>query len=129
MANIEDLSFRIEKKYDIADNSAEKYDILAYFKEQERAKNAILNAAVGGLLADDTPKPLSLSQQVAMGITNPAPETPAAVINNTIQQGKQKATQIRQQAVRIMHKYDFSTTDLLLCIIAFLLFLILITRN
>ena len=34
-----ELGFETKKLYDLADKSAEKYAILAYFKEQERAKS------------------------------------------------------------------------------------------
>ena len=59
------LAIRMNKLYDIQDGSAEKYEILAYFKEQEKARQNFLNSAVG--VSDTQQIPLSLSQRIEIG--------------------------------------------------------------
>lgn len=132
------LAIRMEKVYDFPDGEAEKYAILAYFKEQERVKNDLLNAAVNSqMLAAEN---ITLSQQVAMGLTDKELEAYKQTLisnkyggedtNINVNQDSQETHQTISNATISMNGKlrNFTITDFILCIIAFLLFLLLITR-
>lgn len=136
-----ELAIRMEKLYDFPDGEAEKYAIIAYFKQQEKVKNDLLNAAIDSqMLAAEN---ITLSQQVAMGMTDKELEAYKQMqisdkygghdTNvNTNQETTETHKDINDTTVsmveNIIAKSEFTITDLILCIIAFLLFLLLITR-
>lgn len=103
------LSFRIDKLYDFKDKEAQKYAVLAYFKEQEKAKNNILNAA-------------------ATQDNNTPADTPAFSPRriSDIQPAPTRQPDTTPHGGFVIKGFTFS--DLMLCIIAFLLFLILVTH-
>lgn len=112
MASKKELALRMEKVFDFPDKEAEKYEILAYFKEKEEAKNRQINSMIEGAIA--TP------------IASGSSQTGSSASNIT-----QQATQVdnsRNQS-RIILRRSFSTTDLLLSIIAFFLFVLIIIHN
>ena len=149
---MKELAVSMEKDHDFADGEATRYNILAYFKEQEAEKNRILNAAVEKAIGSPAKvagsptaasstastvaeKPMTLSEQVTLGILNPAPSAPVATENtNTNNKSikkeiKQTVENIRAEGSRIIREHEFCVTDLLLCFIAFLLFVLIIIRD
>lgn len=60
-----ELAVKMEKQYDLPDKTAEKYEILAYFKEQERAANRAINESIGSSVAKAPATKASSTQQRA----------------------------------------------------------------
>ncbi len=130
------LVISMEKDHDFADGEAARYNILAHFKEMEAEKNRILNAAVEK--ATGTPEkaseaPMTLSQQVALGILRPAPANVTNTTNDNRQSFTKEVTQtvrnIRVEGARVAQEHGFTVTDLLLSIIAFFLFILLLIHD
>lgn len=135
-----ELAVRMEKLYDFKDGEAEKYAVIAYFKQQEKVKNDLLNAAIGSQMID--PEHITLSQQVAMGMTDKELEAYRQIqISNKYggqdtdvninHKSKEPHRNIGNKTISMkggISKSCFTFTNLILCVIAFLLFLLLITR-
>lgn len=112
MAGKKELSLRMEKVFDFPDKEAEKYEILAYFKEQEEAKNRQINSIIERGV---TAPVVSGSQQTGFSTSN--------ATQQITQDGNPRSQS------RIILRHSFSVTDFLLCIIAFFLFVLLIIHN
>lgn len=141
------LAVKMDKLYDLRDGSAEKYRLLAYFKEEEAVKNTLLQAATAkvlGTVAKDVAAgnaaapeaeqaPMSLSQQVALGIIEPAQTNVTNVSNDNrrtfTKEVQQTIKNIRVEGAKMIQEHDFTVTDLLLSIIAFFLFILIIIHD
>lgn len=95
------LDIKMEKVYDFPDGIAEKYDILAYFKEQESIKNKVQNQMIEK--AQGTPHKCAPAQ---VSVNCPHPTTKVTT-----------------------REIDMSVTNLLLFYIAFFLFVSLIIHD
>ena len=130
------LAVKMNKIYDFPDGEAEKYAILAYFKEQQRVQNEIINSAVNEQLA--ATQNITLSQQIAMGLTDKELEIYKQNLINNRQGNNINVSSESKEAFQHISTTNismpdgagsgFTVTDLILCVIAFLLFLILITQ-
>lgn len=136
------LAVKMEKVYDLRDGSAEKYRILAYLKEEEAIKQKLLQAATDQILGTVTKNaeapeqeqvPMSLSQQVTLGITSPQPANVTNVSNDNrrtfTKEIQQTIKNISVEGKRVIQNHDFTVTDLLLSIIAFFLFILIIIHD
>lgn len=127
MTDEKQIAVRMEKVQDFPNSDDAKYAFLAYFKEAEAAKNQLMNTIV------DKSVPLTLSQRVAMGIVGdseepePAKQTKMVKKKKKIEVVKTRKEEAEGRVQSICRSFSF--TDLILCVIAFLLFLLLITRN
>ena len=121
MNSIDNLDFKLVKAYTFPDKEAEKYNILAFFKEQSRREQAALNALTGDgtelealrSLGGKKPQALRGLYGSADGSTS-APQGPLPAVGHT--------------TVTYKCFPDLTFTDWMLIVIAVLLFLILITR-
>lgn len=118
MANNKELALKMEKVFDFPDKEAEKYEILAYFKEQEKAVNRQINSIIEGSVV------APVINGLQTGIT-----TDSATPQQTVHTDTRTAhTDIFRQS-RVILRDSFTITDLLLCIIAFFLFVLIIIHN
>lgn len=101
-----ELEIKMEKVYDFPDGEASKYDILAFFKQQEAVKNKIENAMIEKAQAA-TPSNANSLKCTAAQVSVNCPH-PNSVTTGTI---------------------DMSVTNLLLFYIAFFLFVLLIIHD
>lgn len=109
-----ELAIRMEKAYDLPKSDASKYDILAYFREQEAAKNQLENAMIERTLSQTMPS--------GSVVTN----------NTTLQQAAPAQVSVdcpHPKKSYLILGHEFTVTDLLLCFIAFFLFVLLIIHD
>lgn len=114
-----ELTIRMEKMYDLPKSDASKYEILAFFREKEAAKNQLENAMI-----EQTQTRLALSQTTPNG----------AVVNNKPIVQQSVPTQVSINCPHpnksyLIFGHNFTVTDLLLCFIAFFLFVLLIIHD
>ncbi len=101
-----ELAVKMEKQYDLPDKTAEKYEILAYFKEQERAANRAINESIGSSVAK-------------------APATKAS----STQQRAASFVEADSLAGELISSIDLSFAHLLLGYVVFLLFVLVVSRD
>ena len=104
-----DLEIKMEKVYDFPDGETSKYDILAYFKQQEAVKNKLENAMIEDAMIEkaQTANQSNANKYTAAQVSVNCPH-PNNVTTGTI---------------------DMSVTNLLLFNIAFFLFVLLIIHD
>lgn len=113
-----EFAIKMEKVLDLPKGEAEKYDILAYFKEQEAIKTKVENAMIEQIQTVS-----ALSQ-----------ETPNRAVISNIAATPQAPTQVSVTCPHpnksfLIWDHYFTVTDLLLCFIAFFLFVLLIIHD
>lgn len=101
-----ELAVKMEKKYDLPDKTAEKYEILAFFKEQERAANRAINESIGSGVAKSSATKASSAQQKSASAIE-ADSLMGALITSV----------------------DLSFAHLLLGYVVFLLFVLVVSRD
>ncbi|MBO5817547.1 MAG: hypothetical protein J6R26_06360 [Paludibacteraceae bacterium] len=103
-----ELAIKMEKIYDLPESDTSKYSILAFFREQEAAKNKLESAMIAtqsGIIATNKPAAQqSAPTQVSVNCPHP-------------------------QKSYLIFGHEFTVTDLLLCFIAFFLFILLIIHD
>lgn len=101
-----ELAIKMEKIYDLPESDTSKYSILAFFREQEAAKNKLESAMIAtqsGII-DKPAAQQSAPTQVSVNCPHP-------------------------QKSYLIFEHEFTVTDLLLCFIAFFLFILLIIHD
>ena len=125
MANNKELALKMEKVFDFPDKEAEKYEILAYFKEQEKAVNRQINS----IIKESVAAPVVNGLQTRTTIDSATPQQTVHTNTRTAHTDTRTAhTDIFRQS-RLILRDSFTITDLLLCIIAFFLFVLIIIHN
>ena len=103
-----ELAIKMEKIYDLPESDTSKYNILAFFREQEAAKNKLENAMIAtqsGIIATNKPA-AQQSAPTQVSVDCPHPKKSYLIFGR-----------------------EFTVTDLLLCFIAFFLFVLLIIHD
>ena len=113
-----ELAIRLEKAYDLPKSDVTKYDILAYFKQQEAAKNQLENAMI--------------EQTTRVALSQAMPSGSAVTNNTTVQQAAPVQVSVdcpHPKKSYLIFGHEFTVTDLLLCFITFFLFILLIIHD
>lgn len=118
MANNKELAFRMEKVFDFPDKEAEKYEILAYFKEQEKAVNRQINSIIEGTVVAPTITGSHAEPTINSVIPQQTVRTDPRIVH----------TDTPRQS-RVILCDSFTVTDFILCIIVFFLFVLIIIHN